>query len=241
MNAEVVCVSSRVPDRNRESYYRYDVFLESLRRFGEVPTVLGMNEPWHGLMTKPNHFRKWLRAGKNRSDRLIVCDSWDIIFALHPHGIGDVCRDRFGDAVVFNGEKACWPRSDLSDKFPDTGTPWRYLNSGFMCGTADKILALFESMNLESIGVDRVEGGKRIEPNDQGEMQAAFVKQPVKMIVDGNCILAQTCSACSVDEFDFLGDKIRNKLTGTTPGVFHCNGGSKNDIMPFILKKLNLP
>src|SRR3990167_3558782 len=102
MNAQVVTVSNRVPDRSKESYYRYDVFLESLRRFAEVPAVLGMNEPWNGLMTKAFHYRNWLRAGNNKSDRLILCDAWDIVFARHPHGVGDLCAELFGDAVVFN-------------------------------------------------------------------------------------------------------------------------------------------
>lgn len=237
MNAQVVTVSHKHPT---EPYYRFDVFLASLARFADTPTVLGMHEPWHGLMTKAFLYRNWLRARKNKSDRLILCDAWDIVFALHPHGIGDRCAERFGkDAVVFNGEKACWPRADLSETFPDTG-PWRYLNCGFICGPSDAILTMFETMDLEAIGVDRKEGGRMIEPNDQGEFQALFQKQPVKMVVDGSCHLAQTLSACSLDEFDLSGQNIVNRVTGTTPGVLHFNGGSKNDIMPVMHKHLNL-
>lgn len=236
MNAQVVCVSSRIPT---ELYYRFDVFIASLRRFGDAPEILGIDHPWQGLMTKAFNYRAWLRAGMNKSDRLILCDAWDIVFALHPHGIGDRCAELFGDAVVFNGEKACWPRADLADQFPDTG-PWRFLNCGFMCGPSDKLLALFEAMNLESIGVDRQVDGRVIEPNDQGELQAIYSSQPVTMIVDSKCELAQTFSACSLDEFDMSGEHIKNKATGTTPGVLHFNGGSKNEIMPVMLKKLGL-
>ena len=239
MNAQVATVSNRIPT---EPYYKYGAFMESLRRFAEVPAVLGMNEPWNGLMTKAFHYRNWLRAGNNKSDRLILCDAWDIVFSRHPHGIGDRCAELFGDAVVFNGEKGCWPRADLADTFPDMGTPWRYLNCGFICGPSGRILELLESMNLESIGVDRVlPGGKKIEPNDQGEFQAVFAKQVVPMIVDGKCELAQTLSACTIEEFDLTGTLITNNLTRTSPGVFHFNGGSKNDLMPLMLKKWNLP
>lgn len=237
----VVTVSSRVPT---EPYYRYDVFLRSLEKLGVAPVVLGMNEPWHGLMTKPNHFRTWLRAGLNPTSRVIICDSWDIVFAEHPDSIGQRCEFLFGDAIVFNGEKGCWPRAELADKFPDQGTPWRYLNSGFMCGPASQILKLLESMELEGIGVDRKENNRTIEPNDQGEFQYAFTCQPVPMVVDGKCQLAQTLSACTMDEFDLSQDKplklIMNKITGTYPGVFHFNGGSKNDLMPAFMTKLGL-
>lgn len=233
----VITVSNRHP---KEPYYRFDVFLESLHRFAVKPTVLGMHEHWQGLMTKAFHYRKWLRANHQKYGRLILCDAWDIVFAAHPHGIGDLCEREYGDAVVFNGEKACWPRADLAETFPDTGTPWRYLNCGFMCGPADKLLAILEAMNLESIGLDRVENGRKIEPNDQGEFQKLFSSQPVKMVVDGKCYLAQTGSSCSLAEFDLSGDRIQNKVTGTYPGAFHFNGGSKNDLMPVMLQKLHL-
>lgn len=238
MKTHLVTVSSRIPT---ESYYRFDVFLKSLERLGVTPTVLGMNQEWNGLMSKPNHFRKWLRDGNAKGEQVIICDSWDVIFTEHPDSIGERCVRLFGDAVVFNGERGCWPRADLAEHFPDTGTPARYLNSGFICGPADKILALLESMDLEGVGVDRPNpAGGRIEPNDQGEFQKAFVAQPVKMVVDGRCELAQTFSACSPVEFEITPSGVRNIATDTRPGALHFNGGSKNDIMPLVLAALGL-
>ncbi len=189
-------------------------------------------------MSKPVWLRDWLRAGNNTSDRLIVCDAFDIIFAQHPHGIGDRCVAEFGDAVVFNTEKGIWPREDLRDCFPDDGSPWRFLNSGFMCGPSDKILALLEAMDCDTIGFDPPGGPY---PNDQSEYQSLFVKQPVQMVVDTQCSLAQTLSACEIDEFDLSGDQVKNKFTGTAPGVFHFNGASKsNGIMDAFLRKWSL-
>jgi len=238
MNAQVVTVSHKRPT---QPYYKFGTFIESLRRFAETPAVLGYGASWNGLMTKAFLYRDWLRAKKNSSDRLILCDAWDIVFSKHPHGIGDRCQEWFGDAIVFNGEKACWPKGHLSELYPDTGV-WRFLNSGIMCGPADRILAMFEAMNLESIGVDRTEGGKKIEPNDQGEIQEFFTKQPkdIKMVVDGGCKLFQTLSACDLGEFDLDGEHIVNKVTGTEPSVWHFNGGSKGHIMQVMHKKWNL-
>ena len=241
-NAQVVCVSSREP---RESYYRLDCFLASLKRYAEQPTILGTESRWDGLMTKPFLYRDWLRAGNNTSDRLILCDAWDILFVKHPHWVGDQCEALFGDAIVFNGERNIWPRGDLRDDFPDTG-PWRFLNSGFMCGPADKILALLESMDLESIGVDRREpDGRMIEPNDQGEVQAVFSKQMVPMVVDTNCQIAMTLSACEPTDFEFggadIGRFVRNCITGTEPGVVHANGDGMNKHFQRFLDQWELP
>ncbi len=237
MNAEVVTVCSRIP---MEPYYHYREMLESLHRFGEVPTVLGMNEEWRGLMTKPFLLRNWLREGRNRSDRLIVCDAFDIIFVKHPHGIGDECAELFGDGAVFNGEKGCWPREDLRPFFVGE-SPWRFLNSGFMCGPAAQILKLLDAMKIEEIGFDPPGGPY---PNDQGEYQLLYVNQEdhgVSMYVDEYCELAQTGSACTLDEFDLSGPLPVNRLTGTTPGVWHFNGDSKsNGLMDAILEKLNI-
>lgn len=238
MKTKIVTVSSHYPT---QPYYFFPVFLKSVERVGAVPITLGMNQPFNGLMTKPNHFRKWLRDGNCRGERIILCDAWDIIFTEHPDSIGERCATLYGDAVVFNGERGCWPRADLAEHFPETGTPWRYLNSGFMCGPADRILALLESMGLEEIGVDRVNpDGSRTEPNDQGEFQKAFVAQPVPMVVDGRCEVAQTFSACTPDEFEITASGVKNKLTGTTPGVLHFNGNSKNDILPLVMAALGL-
>lgn len=237
MSTPVITVSSRVP---KEPYYHFDKFRLSLKRLGVEPIVLGMHEPWQGLMTKAFKYREYLRAG-NISGRIILCDAWDIVFADHPGNIWKLWEEAYGDAVVFNGEKACWPRSDLAETFPEQGFPWRYLNCGFICGPAFSILAMFEAMNLEGIGVDRrLPNGQKIEPNDQGEFQKLFGSQPVKMVVDAKCLLCQTLSACALDEFDLSGERIRNKVTGTTPGAFHFNGGSKNDLMPVFLQKLGL-
>ncbi len=242
LNAQVVTISSRVPT---ESYYRYDVFLSSLKRFAEVPTVLGMTDQWRGLMTKPFLLREWLRKGGNTSDRIIVADAWDVIWLQHPHGIGDRCAEMFGDAICFNCEKGMWPRADLEGAFKDRSTPWSFLNSGIFCGPADKILIALEAMKIEEVGFD-IPGGPY--SNDQGEWQSLYAgektednEQPVKMVVDTQCTLFQTFSACTMDEFDFNGPLIRNTITGTEPGAAHLNGGAKEIFGPAIYAKYNLP
>lgn len=236
-NAQVVCVSSREP---KEPYYRLDAYLASLHRFAEVPTILGVNERWDGLMSKPFHYRKWLREGGNTSDYLLITDAWDILFLRHPHGIGDECRALFGDKIVFNGERNIWPRGDLRESFPDTG-PWRFLNSGFIAGYADKILALLEAMNLESIGVDRREGDRVIEPNDQAEFQQAFADGLADMVVDATCQIAMTFSATEQDDYELRDRVLHNKITGTCPGVGHFNGDGMNKHFARFLEHWELP
>jgi hypothetical protein len=254
LNAQVVTCSSRAP-RDFEDYYRPHKFYASLQRFAEgaVNLAAGREHEYNGLMSKPYFLREWLRAGNNRSDRLIVCDAWDVIFTQHPHGIGDRCAAQFGDAIVFNGEKGCWPREDLRDQFPDDGSPWRFLNSGFMCGPAERIQALLEAMPIDEIGFDRDENGNirknvnggDLNPNDQGEYQSLYCQQSVhgvECVVDTQCQFAVTLHDWPAETFDFAGEPAnwKNLVTGTTPGVWHGNGNGKNHILPVVIERMGL-
>lgn len=254
MTTQVVTVCNRIPDRAREPYYRFDAFTASLARFGIVPgthpgelLILGMNEWWGGLMTKPRRLRDWLRGGGCKMDLLIVCDAFDIVFMAHPDEVGEIYRNVWGsDAILFNAEKSLFPRGELAHAFPETWAPWRFLNSGFFVGTPQMILALLEAMWLDDIADDYRSpdhlhggGGRMIHPNDQGWYQLAFAAQVVPMRLDHRCQLVQALSGCTPEEFDLSGH-IRNVATGTHPVVWHFNGGSKNDLMPAFLQKWGL-
>ena len=248
MSVQVVSVCNRIPDRSREPYYRHDAFLASMARFGEAPTILGMGEPWGGLMTKPRRLRQWLREGRCTAETLIVCDAFDIIFTVPALEVAEVYRGWYTrSTLVFNAEKGLFPRGELDYATELTPGPWRYLNSGFMIAPPDVILATLEAMWLDDIAddyraADALHGGagRMIEPNDQGWYQLMYAAHVVTMLLDHQCRLCQTLSACTLEEFDLSGDRIRNIVTGQTPCVFHFNGGSKNDLLPVFLKKWGL-
>lgn len=244
----MVSVANRIPDRSREPYYRFDMFIASLKRFGVDPTMLGMNEWWGGLMTKPRRLRQWLRGGGCAADTLIVCDAFDIVFVAHPDEVGKAYRGVWPtEQILFNAEKGLFPRGELIDKFQHIEGPWRFLNSGFFIGSPDKILALLEAMWLDDIADDYKAGddlhggtGRHINPNDQGWYQTFFAAQIVPMALDNKCRVCQTLSSCEIGEFDLSGEKIRNVATGTEPLVWHFNGGSKDLLMPTFLQKWGL-
>lgn len=261
MTVEIVTVMSRTPDPVRESYYRPDVFFKSLERFGVTPTILGMNEPWGGLMTKPRRLREWLRAGNCKAETLIAVDAYDVVFLAPPDEVASRYWNlwRHGP-IVLNAEKDLFPRGELRQRSDaiwegrwgarDPGArswPWKYLNSGFMVGEPAKVLALLESMWLDDIlddtqAKDDLHGGagRWINSNDQGWFQYAYCAQIVPIDLDYGCNLCQCYSACTLDEFDLSGERIKNIVTGSEPMVAHLNGGSKNDLMPIFLKKWGL-
>lgn len=237
MNVKVITVSDRAPTA---PYYILEQFKESLRRLGVVPVILGWGEPWGGLMTKPKRLRTWLQTDPTAKecDLIIVVDAWDIIFVKHPDDIAKTYMENFAGKVVFNGERCCFPRGDLAEQFEDKGTPWRYVNSGFMMGKPEDILTIIQDMGIDAIGEDRRGPNGMIEPNDQEHYTLAYLRQPVPMVIDSK---TQLCMACHGSSLDDISLGLKNNITGEKPGVWHFNGDAKNFVMPAILKTLNIP
>ena len=240
---KVVTVSNKVPTA---PYYCWEAFHESLRRFGFNPIVLGMGEHYGGLMTRPRKAREWLRA--NLSDEIvIICDSWDIVFARDPRQIeNEFLNIRYRHSkenpikLVWNAEKTFFPEDHTLD-FPECGTPYRYLNSGFAVGPANAHLELLEALNLDSIPDDHInEKGEQINPFEQPLVQAAFCKQVIPMLLDTDVRICQCLHAVTPEELDFTGERIQNTITKSFPMVFHMNG-QKETWRDKILTKLNLP
>lgn len=247
MKTEVVCVSSTNP---KQSYYIFEAFKASVRRFGVEPRILGWREHWGGLMTKPRRFREFLRKGQNEGDVLIVCDAWDVVFAAHPDEIAERWAKKWCLDIVFNAERNCFPCTELTKESFDVvadelavTTPWRYLNSGFMVGTPQDILVLLESMDLDSIPDDhQLPDRSWFNPNDQDHFQRRFIAIPqsVEMALDYNADICMTGHGTTVDQLDFSEPRIKQNITGTYPMAFHFNGDAKNILQPAVLAHMGL-
>lgn len=227
MTVQVITVINQ--EERLPPYYRPDLFRASLARFGVEPIVLGLGQEWFGLMTKPLRVREWLRSDAPKADRVIYCDAFDVLFAASPDEVDSVCRSMYGDTLVFNAERACWPVAEWAEHFPDDGSPWRFLNGGVMCGPIEHLRTVIESINIE-----RDDHTRGYHPNDQIPYQRAFIDQIAPCRVDTRCHALQCLSASSLDEFDLSTPRPLNLVTGTRPGVIHANGPAKDTLLvPF--------
>lgn len=243
---DVVGVADHWPDRAKTPYYNHEAWLESLRRFDAAPSVIGLGEPFAGLINIPRYVRRWLRGGGCKCEYLIFSNCFDVIFTVHPDEVADRWLAMNGGSdVMFNTEKALFPPSRLWHRFPDTGSPWRYLNSGLYIGKPESILAMLEAMWLDEICDDHparspLHGTGQVNVVDQNWFQLLFAAQPVPITLDTECQCFQTFSDCTWDEFDLSGSEVKNKVTGTAPLVLHCNGGAKNEMLPDLCRKFGL-
>lgn len=246
----VVTVASQAPTAD---YFCFEAFKKSLERYNCTPVILGWQEEWKGLMTKPHKYLEWLRKHPLPNEPIILCDAWDVVFAADPEKIAkefkcqicNIAENVSGvrlvaqyPEIIWNAEKNLFPLSDM--KFSDTNSSYRYLNSGFAVGYPTAFIRMFEWINLDQIGFDReVPNGTKIEPNDQFEIQFAFIESGIPMAIDSGCEICQTLHGVEENELDFTQDKIYNRETGSYPLVFHLNG-YKEKWKDKILTKLNL-
>lgn len=236
MTFEVIAVANKWPEAD---YYCFSEFIESLEKWGCAPSILGMGEKWGGLMTKPRLLINYLK-NECKSEAVICVDAFDAVFAKDPQVIVDEWLTASGGKWTAGAERNCFPDQSLADKHPESDSSYRYLNSGFIISTKDDMIAVLESMNLDSIPDDGVDPDNW-HPNDQHYYMVEFLKQPVTMGLDTGT--RYVWNLCGVDQsnFDFGVDVPINRETSNAPGVYHFNGGSKTDGMQEkILKHLKL-
>lgn len=199
----------------------------------EVVTINYTDEVWDGFNKKP----KWLyRAIKEKlinTKYLIFTDSWDVVWAATPQEVIDRYLS-FATDIVINAERNCFP-GHFKESFDAkclAPTEYKYLNSGFIVGKTDAILACLEAMDLPSMLGDHFDQEKNcvINPEDQSKWAEMYLKQPASIALDYHCALSQTMHEANMDEFDFSEARIRNKVTNSHPCVWHMNGSSKDKL-----------
>jgi len=241
MNYKIVTVSNRFPT---EWYYLTKQFFESVKGYNGLLVDYSAFEGWKGLATKPKWLYRAIKEGNIPEKFMIFSDSWDLVFCATPEEILER-YESFDSDIVISSERNCFP-ADLKEYFDSLNppTPYKYLNSGFIVGKTEAILACLEAMDLPNVKDDYhcEEMGCAIHSNDQHLWQIIFEKQPVKIALDYYQSLSQTLHDVSIDEFDLSGERIRNKITNSTPCSIHFNGSSKDrmELREPLLKHLNL-
>jgi hypothetical protein len=239
MSYQLVTVADKRPS---QPYYLFDEMLESLRRFGQKPLILGWGEPWGGLGSKPRLLKKAIDEGAVSAEHIIYFDAFDVVFTTPPELIVELANEFFHNKLVFNAEKNCFPDQSLAEKHPSTSSPWRYLNSGFAVGKTDHMLATLRWVDADNIPNDsRLPDGTGVHPNDQDNFMRAFVSGELPIELDTTAILCQTLCGTTKEELSFGSRDIENVVTGAFPCAIHFNGPAKTDgLAEPILKYLKL-
>lgn len=116
---------------------------QSAKKYGVEVYNLGKDHPWRdsmdGLagMPKIQLVNEYL-ATLQDDYVVLFMDGYDTFFADDPKVVLERYL-QFGADIVFGAESEHWPLIDdefMRNKWPDTGTPYKYLNSGLYIGRA---------------------------------------------------------------------------------------------------------
>lgn len=140
----VTCIS----DSNE---YGYKYYLKpSCEHFNLTLITLEVNSKWSTHRIKDFCLLKYLKDLRN--DEIIVfTDGYDTMFTCGEDEIYAKYA-AFNKPLVFTAEKNCWPYQKLSEKYPASDYPFRYLNCGGFIGKASVIGYLLEKYPVPPSG-----------------------------------------------------------------------------------------
>lgn len=181
--------------------------------------IIGRGKTWHGGDLsyqagggqKINELREYLATIENRL--IVVCDTFDVVPVTGSAEILSkfhrLCKP---DEILISSELYCWPQNNLKDKFPDTYSAYKFVNSGVIMGHRDLIYNMIRS--------DAV--------SDTDDDQLFFTLKYLageKIVIDYKCELAQTLYGDN--NFVIHKNRVYNHHTNSYPAIIHGNGSAK--------------
>ena len=131
-------------------------FRKSCEYFNVPYKILGLGKEWNGGEAengvlkgfgggqKINLLRDELKSWSDVKNHVIMfTDSYDVVLLQNPQEILNKFR-QFNSNIIFSSEKTCWPSPELSEKYPESLTEYKYLNSGGFIGYVSDILELIK-------------------------------------------------------------------------------------------------
>lgn len=250
MSFKIVTISNRIPTQD---YYTYQ-YLQKSAGDNEI-LVLGQ-EPgeYTGLSDKPRILYNAIKKGLIKENLIVFVDAWDVIFADTLESIIEKYKS-FNSPIVIGAEKNCFPPHFKKeyDRLPYTSS-YKYLNSGVIIADKNALITVLEAMDAPNLPRDYHDNikGYNHHFNDQAYFSEVYLRQPVKMKLDYNCLIAQNMQDVTEGELFFLyqwdadyenchKSGIKNKETNKYPSIIHWNGSSKTGwSREKILNHLNL-
>ncbi len=196
--------------------------LDSGRRYGVAIQPLGLGSPWRGGEMaagagggqKINLLRPALRALPAQRPVLFV-DGYDTLISGHVADILSAWEREAEKAPLFAAEVYCWPDADRAGEYPQTDTPYRFLNSGAFIGRAGALLRIIEADIADH-------------EDDQRYYTERFLSDEYGIRLDAGCGLFQCVHGAQEDLCPDEGrGMLYNRRTESWPAVIHANGPSK--------------
>ncbi|HAK96988.1 MAG TPA: hypothetical protein DCM87_18860 [Planctomycetes bacterium] len=187
-------------------------FLESCRKFGIAPIVLGRGQPWRGFGLKLGLVRDELARRRRRDAIMLFADACDSLVVRPPDVILAAYR-AFRSPLVFSAERWCSPDPWKAFLYPSPRERYRFLNAGGYMGDMETIYGFLKTLPCKDpFWVD-----------DQRWWTDRYLEHRDVIRLDIRCRIFQALHGTGRDVVFRKG--FYNASTRTRPSVLHGNGG----------------
>lgn len=180
--------------------------------------------------TQLNVIRKWAESYTGDCTHMLYTDAFDTLALGGPEEVIGKMESMQMDMrldgrfkMLISAEKNCYPHPERADRYPDPGTPWRFVNGGGWIAEIEYFKYLCGKENLNSGS------------HDQVWLMDAYLNNREEIRLDSNCEIFQTIAFSREDEWDWVvssdsrGTRLKNIGTNTLPVFFHGNGHTNMD------------
>jgi len=196
---------------SKEDYHKCKMLEKSLEKYGwDFHIIL---HEWKGFGDKIIKTYEYIKTHPEIT-HFFYTDAWDSLVFDTMEATLNKIKDK--DIILLSAEKNCYPHQSKSILYPETKSPFKYVNGGGWFCNSSIFCAMIDKHPLTSIDVDQV------------WLTDLYLDEPEIVRLDTGCEVFQTIAFCDEDEFNldsFSGKVwIRNKGTDTFPTFFHGNG-----------------
>jgi hypothetical protein len=153
--------------------------------------------------------RDWCNVYSGDCTHLLYTDCFDTLAFSNEE---EVIR-KFPDCkMLISAEKNCYPLWERAKEYPETPTPWKYVNGGGWMVEIEYFKELCKRENLTE------------HSHDQVWLMDVFLRNQGEIKIDTNCEIFQTIAFSNVSEWEEINGRLKNIGTGTLPIFYHANG-----------------
>lgn len=185
--------------------HKCERLINSARKQGRE--IIVISHDWKGFGDKILETRNYLNSHPEITSFLYT-DAWDTLVTNSLKWIDAV----IGQDAVLSAERGCYPHPDKAVLYPETKSPFKYVNGGGWYFKSDVFKDYVNTNHLTTETVDQV------------WFTDLYLKHPDKIKLDVNCEVFQTIAFCPETDFKIDGERVTNTITNTTPLFIHGNG-----------------
>lgn len=209
----------------------FELFMESCRRFGIDPVILGWGDRWIGSGEKLISICKFI-SDLPADEIILSVDPFDVIFLAGPGEIERKFRVMntpfLSGALKINAFNARVYNHEFNrtrEPTPVTPSAYNFLNAGTWISTAGFARRLFQVLIDDN----------RLVPSDidQEILTALYIQDSSRVDIDWRCSIFQNLlfkdfvrRQPDLSDIHFLEGRIHNTATGTWPSLLHASGNT---------------